>query len=94
MIDIILKKSAKDARLAGLLDEAREYAEIYLMAKHRQKGCDGMGETVTLKEEYLNALDKLIKYCIEHEYLTGDSNNYDPDIPAKKILRSKDERIP
>ena len=44
MIDAILKKSVSDPHLARLAEEARDNAEVYLLAKKRQKGCDGMGE--------------------------------------------------
>lgn len=44
MIDAIQQVSQADARLASLLDEAREYAQIYHLAKERKKGCEGTGE--------------------------------------------------
>lgn len=53
MIDAVLQASKSDARLAALLDEAREYAQIYLLARQRQKGCEGTGELMTLREEFL-----------------------------------------
>ena len=49
-----------------------------------------MGEAATLKEEFMNALDELIRYCIESKYLTGNIN-YDPDILAQEITGSQDE---
>lgn len=36
-------------RLAKLFDEAREYAQVYLLARQRQKGRDGKGKLVTMK---------------------------------------------
>jgi len=36
-----------DAHLASLLGRVSEYAEIYLLAKQRQKGGDEMGEAAT-----------------------------------------------
>ena len=92
MIDTILKKSVADPNLVHLLDNTREYAEIYLMAKNRQKGCDGMGEAATLKEEFRDALENLIEYCVEHDYLPVNTKA-DYDILAREILRNAHERI-
>ena len=61
--DNIIQESKTDVLLAGLVDEVREYALIYLLAKERQKGCNGMAEFVALKEEFKDAIDKLIRYC-------------------------------
>ncbi len=47
MINDIFNASKSDGRLAALVEEAREYAQIYLLAKQRHKGCDGTGELVT-----------------------------------------------
>jgi len=44
--------------VAGLLDEVREYAQIYLLAKQRHKGCEGTGELMTLNEEFGDVPDK------------------------------------
>ncbi len=44
MLKPILETSKKDYKLHRLLEKAQEYAEVYLLAKKRQKGCDGMGE--------------------------------------------------
>jgi hypothetical protein len=41
MLNDILNASKTDARLAALLDEAREYSQIYFLAKQRHKGCEG-----------------------------------------------------
>lgn len=43
MIDAVLNTSKSEASLAALLDEAREYAQIYLLARQRHKGCEGTG---------------------------------------------------
>ncbi|MBU4319618.1 MAG: hypothetical protein L6246_06200 [Thermodesulfovibrionales bacterium] len=47
MIDDILIVLKSDAQCARLLEKAQEYAEIYLLAKQRQKGGDEMGEVAT-----------------------------------------------
>ena len=51
MFNTIQQASKPDAQLARFLDEAREYASVYVLARQRQKGCDGMGELATMKEE-------------------------------------------
>ena len=63
MIDNLLQAAKSDARLAMLLDEACEYAQIYLLAKQRHKGCEGTGGLTTLREEFRDELEKLGKYC-------------------------------
>ncbi len=72
IIETIQKFVQNDAQLARLFERVREYAELYLMAKHRQKGCDGMGEVVTLKDEFVYSLNGMIRHCKEKGYLTGD----------------------
>jgi len=84
MIKKILHNSSSDVELSKLLSVAMEYAEIYLLAKKRQKGCDGMGELTTIKEEFRDAVEKVIKYCKEKDYPSGDSF-YDIDSAAREL---------
>jgi hypothetical protein len=72
MISAIFEASNSDERLAKLLENVQEYAQLYLIAKERQKGCDGMGEVATLKEEFTYCLEKMLNYCKEKGYLSGD----------------------
>ena len=90
MIDAVLQASKFNARLAVLLDEAREYAQIYLLAKQRHKGCEGTGELVTLKEEFKDAVDKLVRYCKGKNYLSG-ACDYDIDVLAVLLVKKKEE---
>ena len=84
MIDAILQASKSDARLAVLLDEAREYAQIYLLAKERKKGCEGTGELMTLREEFRDVIGKLVKYCREKGYPL-DFCPEDPDAAVREL---------
>ena len=68
MIETIIKQSKSDGDLAALVDEAREYAQVYLLAKQRHKGCMGTGELMTLREEFRDTVGKLTKYCGERGY--------------------------
>ena len=86
MIDTILQASKSDARLATLIDEAREYAQVYLLAKQRHKGCQGAGELMTLKEEFKDTVDKMIRHCKEKGYLSG-ACAYDPDSVADALVK-------
>ena len=81
MLETILSASKSDSRLAALLDEAREYAQIYFLAKQRHTGCSGTGELMTLKEEFRDTLGKLVKYCGESGYHCR-INADDPDAAA------------
>ncbi len=65
-----LKKD--DTHLARLFDKVQEYAELYLIAKQRQKGCDGMGEVATLKDEFIYSLNEMTRYCKENGYFSGE----------------------
>ncbi len=85
MLNDIVTASKKDARLAALLDEAREYAQVYLLAKQRHKGCQGTGEFVTLKEEFKDTIDKMIRYCKEKQYLS-DPCEYELDAVAAALM--------
>ena len=85
-IEKISGYSKSDEHLAKLLVSAAEYAEIYLLAKRRQKGCDGMGELGTLKEEFRDVVDKVIQYCKEKKYISQDMS-YDIDSIAAEIVK-------
>jgi hypothetical protein len=41
-----------------------------MLARQRQKGCDGLGELVTMKEEFRDVVDKVIQYPQE-KYFSG-----------------------
>ena len=56
MIEIIIKTSRSDGHLSALVEDSREYAQIYLLAKQRHKGCDGAGEVMTLREEFTDTI--------------------------------------
>lgn len=85
MINDILAASKTDDRLAALVDKAGEYAQIYLLAKQRHKGCSGTGELMTLKEEFKDTIDKMIRYCEEKNYLSGLSD-YDLDSVSEALV--------
>jgi hypothetical protein len=85
MSDTILRISKSDARLVELLDEAREYAQVYLLAKERKKGCEGTGELMTLREEFRDVLGKLGRYCGEKGYQCDISPD-DPDKAVRTLL--------
>jgi len=84
MIKDILNASKSDARLAVLLEEAREYAQIYRLAKQRHKGCEGTGELMTLREEFRDVIGKLVKYCGEKGHPCGIDAD-DPEAAASAL---------
>ena len=86
MPETIFNASKSGGRLATLVDEAREYAQIYLLAKQRHKGCDGTGELMTLKEEFREAVDKMLRYCKEKKHLSGNCD-YHVDSFADALVR-------
>lgn len=72
MFSKLVEESQADERLHLLLEAAREYAAIYLIARQRKKGCDGMGELAMVREEFRESLDDLLNYCRKEGYLNGD----------------------
>jgi len=86
MIDDILKASKSDAQLVRRLEKVQEYAQVYLLAKQRQKGYDEMGEVATLKDEFSGALEEMITYCKEKKYIPDDFT-YDIERIAKEMLK-------
>lgn len=86
MIKSILEASASDHRLLAILDEAKEFAQVYVLARQRQKGCDGMGELATMKEECRDVVDKIMQYGKEKKYIS-EVIAYDIDAIADEIER-------
>ncbi len=86
MLKTILKASLSDQRLSAIVEEVREYASVYVLARQRQKGCDGMGELATMKEEFRDVVDKAIQYCKEKKYIS-EAVGYDIDTIADEIVR-------
>ena len=88
MFNAIQQASKSDSQLGKFLAEAREFAQVYVLARQRQKGCDGMGELATMKEEFRDVVDKLIQYCKEKKYISQDIS-YDIDSIADKIVKGQ-----
>jgi hypothetical protein len=86
MIETIIKTSESDVNLAALVEEARECAQIYILAKQRHKGCDGTGELMTLREEFKDTVDKIVRYCRGKQHLFGLCD-YDPDAVADALVK-------
>jgi hypothetical protein len=72
MITEIIKHTASDKELKILLDRVEDYARVYVFAKQRQKGCDGLGEMANLKDEFKGVLDELLGYCKKKKYISDD----------------------
>jgi len=86
MLESLSTAVQSDIDLAKLLERACEYAQIYLLAKQRQKGCDEMGEVATLKEEFREAVDEVVEYCKGKKILPDDIS-YDIDSIASELTR-------
>ena len=86
MMKNIIEAAKSDPGLARLLDEVREYASVYVLARQRQKGCDGMGELATMKEEFRDAVDKVIQYSQEKKYISQDVS-YDIEAISDGIVK-------
>ena len=88
MIKSISNMAKTDEGLVRLLEKAHEYACVYVLARQRQKGCDGMGELVTMKEEFRDVVDKVIQYCKKKNYISEDLS-YDIDSIADEIVKGQ-----
>jgi hypothetical protein len=88
IIQAIRNLRIDDPSLARFLNDAREYAELYLIAKQRQKGCDGMGEVAMLKDELIYLTNEMIRHYKEKGYLSDDAFRVDIDLFAHDICRS------
>jgi len=89
MIRKMLDVSRSDPGLARLLDEAREYACVYVLARQRQKGCDGMGELAAMKEEFTDVVDRVLQYSQEKGYI-AEGLSCDIDSVADRIIKGRD----
>jgi hypothetical protein len=78
MIDSITKMAEFDPCLGRLYAEAKEYAQLYLFAKKRHRGCDGLGEVNNLKDEFSAVLGKIAEYCKE-KGIACDLASFDRD---------------
>lgn len=90
MIQEIQKAAETDSELKRRLETVRDYAEVYLFAKKRQKGCDGLGEMTNLKDEFKSVLDEMIEYCSKKSYI-GHNIPFDIDSMADEVLEIKED---
>ena len=88
MFNTIKQESQSDIHLVKLLAEARDFAQVYLLARQRQRGCDGMGDLATLKEEFRDVVNKVIQYSQEKKYISEDIS-YDIDSIAEEIVKGQ-----
>jgi hypothetical protein len=84
IIETIQNFVPNDVQLAQLFDNVQEYTQLYLLAKQRQKGCDGLGVMTNLKEEFNEALEELVEYCKNKGYLP-DNSSYDLSVIADEV---------
>ena len=89
MFNTIQQASKSDSHLDRLLAEARDFAQVYVLARQRQKGCDGMGELATMKEEFRDVVDKVIQYCQGKKYISQDAA-YNIEAVADEIIKGQD----
>ncbi len=87
MLEVLSELLKSDAGLLRLLETAREYADIYLLARKRQRGCDGMGELAMVREEFKDSLNGLMSHCRSKGYLSEDIQ-YELDSVAHELAGS------
>lgn len=84
MLDLMPDSAEGDAEFVRMRETVREYATMYVMAKRRHKGCDGMGELAMAKEEFRDSLWILTDYCKRKGYLSVDIH-YEIDSAADEL---------
>ncbi len=85
MLDLMLDSVDEDGEFIRMRDMVRDYATIYVMAKRRHKGCDGMGELAMAKEEFRDSLWMLAEYCKRKGYLSADIH-FEIDSVAEELV--------
>ena len=83
-IEVIAQAARENPELADLYRQTCDLAMLYLFAKDRQRGCDGMGEVNNLKEEFSLAIGTMVTYCREHTIIT-DTGPLDTDVVLDDI---------
>lgn len=84
MLEIIAGTAKKDLQLETLLRTMEEYALLYIYAKRRQKGCDGLGELNNLRDELRSALDETVSYC-KDKGLLAEAVHVDMDTMIEEL---------
>ncbi len=72
IVKSVAENAAVDPELLKLLRAAKEYALVYLLAKKRHKGCDGMGEVAMAQEEFRDSLWAMTEHCKKKGYLSAE----------------------
>lgn len=91
-LDAIITASTADARLAKIVDDATEYAQIYTLARQRQDGCAGKGELFALGAEFHELIDLMSEYCIKLGYIASPFKE-DIDCIADLIMLKAKNRL-
>ena len=84
----MLKVAGDDERFMRLWKRSAEYARAYIMARERQKGCDGLGSMTMMKAEFKEALDGLLAYCATKDYISR-IEDYDLDRAAAAFRKAE-----
>ncbi len=72
--DAIIAASTGDARLAKIVDDLIDYAQIYSLARQRQDGCAAKGELFALRAEFQELIDLLSEYSVKRGYIINPFN--------------------
>jgi hypothetical protein len=85
-INDIINASKSDGHFISRLADAREYAQISLLAKQRHKGRAGTGELLNLWQEFKDTVDRMIRYSKDRNQQAGECT-YDPDSVAAALVK-------
>jgi hypothetical protein len=88
-LDAMIAASASDARLAKIMDDVFDYAQIYSLARQRQDGCAGKGELFALRAEFSEFIAQLSEYSVKQGYITSPLKEDIDHIADVILLKSK-----
>ena len=88
-LEAIIAASTSDARLAKIIDDVIDYAQIYSLARQRQDGCAGKGELFALRAEFLELIDLMSDYSVKQGYIISPFKDDIDRIADVIVLKSK-----
>lgn len=84
----VIAASTADARLAKIVDDVIDYAQIYSLARQRQDGCAAKGELFALRAEFQELVDLMSEYAVKRGYI-GSPFKEDIDYIADAVMSKR-----
>jgi hypothetical protein len=88
-LDAIIAASTSDSRLAKIVEDVVDYAQIYSLARKRQDGCAGKGELFALRAEFQELIEMMSEHSVKRGYILNPFNEDIDRIADDILLKSK-----